>query len=94
VNGQSGSTNSLYAAANFTLPTNVDTLFLEGNATRAPAIAMPSFGFAPSFDAFASKPATVNLAIESEPPGAATSRCRPPVTSTSATRSTATPRNP
>jgi Ca2+-binding RTX toxin-like protein len=32
--GQSGSTDSVYAAANFTLPTNVDTLILEGsNAT-------------------------------------------------------------
>jgi hypothetical protein len=32
--GQSGSTYTLYAAANFTLPTNVDTLFLEGNASQ------------------------------------------------------------
>jgi hypothetical protein len=32
--GQSGSTDSLYAAANFTLPTNVDTLFLEGSASQ------------------------------------------------------------
>jgi serralysin len=32
--GQSGSTDSVYAAANFVLPTNVDTLFLEGNATQ------------------------------------------------------------
>jgi hypothetical protein len=32
--GQSGSTDSVYAAANFTLSTNVDTLFLEGNATQ------------------------------------------------------------
>jgi len=30
--GQAGSTDTIYAAANFTLPTNVDTLFLEGNA--------------------------------------------------------------
>jgi Ca2+-binding RTX toxin-like protein len=29
--GQAGSTDAIYAAANFTLPTNVDTLFLEGN---------------------------------------------------------------
>jgi hypothetical protein len=28
--GQAGSTDTVYAAANFTLPTNVDTLFLEG----------------------------------------------------------------
>src|SRR6202035_2132238 len=32
--GQSGSTDSVYAAASFVLPTNVDTLFLEGNATQ------------------------------------------------------------
>ncbi len=32
--GQAGSTDKVYAAANFTLPTNVDTLFLEGNASR------------------------------------------------------------
>jgi Ca2+-binding RTX toxin-like protein len=32
--GQSGSTDKVYAAANFTLPTNVDTLFLEGNASH------------------------------------------------------------
>jgi hypothetical protein len=31
--GQAGSTDAVYAAANFTLPTNVDTLFLEGNAS-------------------------------------------------------------
>ncbi len=31
--GQAGSTDTVYAAANFTLPTNVDTLFLEGNAS-------------------------------------------------------------
>ncbi len=31
--GQSGSTDRVYAAANFTLPTNVDTLYLEGNAS-------------------------------------------------------------
>jgi serralysin len=30
--GQAGSTDAVYTAANFTLPTNVDTLFLEGNA--------------------------------------------------------------
>jgi Ca2+-binding RTX toxin-like protein len=29
--GQAGSTDTVYAAANFTLPTNVDTLFLEGS---------------------------------------------------------------
>jgi serralysin len=32
--GQSGSTDKVYAAANFTLPTNVDTLLLEGNASH------------------------------------------------------------
>jgi serralysin len=33
--GQAGSTDTVYAAVNFTLPTNVDTLFLEGsNATH------------------------------------------------------------
>jgi Ca2+-binding RTX toxin-like protein len=32
--GQSGSNDTVYAAANFTLPVNVDTLFLEGNATQ------------------------------------------------------------
>ena len=32
--GQAGSTDTVYAAANFTLPTNVDTLFLEGNASQ------------------------------------------------------------
>ena len=32
--GQSGSTDKVYAAANFTLPTNVDTLFLENNASH------------------------------------------------------------
>ncbi len=32
--GQTGSTDKVYAAANFTLPTNVDTLFLEGNASQ------------------------------------------------------------
>jgi len=31
--GQAGSTDTVYAAANFTLPANVDTLFLEGNAS-------------------------------------------------------------
>jgi Ca2+-binding RTX toxin-like protein len=30
--GQAGSTDTVYAAASFTLPTNVDTLYLEGNA--------------------------------------------------------------
>ena len=30
--GQAGSTNTVYAAANFTLPTGVDTLFLEGSS--------------------------------------------------------------
>jgi Ca2+-binding RTX toxin-like protein len=30
--GQAGSTDNVYAAANFTLPTNVDTLFLEGSS--------------------------------------------------------------
>jgi autotransporter passenger strand-loop-strand repeat protein len=32
--GKAGSTDTVYAAANFTLPTNVDTLFLEGNASH------------------------------------------------------------
>jgi Ca2+-binding RTX toxin-like protein len=32
--GQSGSTDTVYAAANFVLPTNVDTLLLEGNASQ------------------------------------------------------------
>ena len=32
--GLSGSTDTVYAAANFTLPTSVDTLFLEGNASH------------------------------------------------------------
>ena len=32
--GQAGSTDTVYAAANFVLPTNVDTLFLEGNASQ------------------------------------------------------------
>jgi len=32
--GQAGSTDTVYTAANFTLPTNVDTLFLEGNASH------------------------------------------------------------
>jgi hypothetical protein len=32
--GQASSTDTVYAAANFTLPTNVDTLFLEGNASH------------------------------------------------------------
>jgi len=32
--GQAGSTDTVYAAASFTLPTNVDTLFLEGNASH------------------------------------------------------------
>jgi len=32
--GQAGSTDTVYAAANFVLPTNVDTLFLEANASR------------------------------------------------------------
>ena len=32
--GQAGSTDTVYAAADFTLPTNVDTLFLEGNASH------------------------------------------------------------
>jgi autotransporter passenger strand-loop-strand repeat protein len=31
--GQAGSTDTVYTAANFTLPANVDTLFLEGNAS-------------------------------------------------------------
>jgi len=30
--GQASSTDTVYAAANYTLPANVDTLFLEGNA--------------------------------------------------------------
>jgi len=30
--GQAGSTDTVYTAASYTLPTNVDTLFLEGNA--------------------------------------------------------------
>jgi autotransporter passenger strand-loop-strand repeat protein/uncharacterized repeat protein (TIGR03803 family) len=32
--GQAGSTDTVYAAASFTLPTNVDTLFLEGTASH------------------------------------------------------------
>jgi VCBS repeat-containing protein len=32
--GQAGSTDTVYAAASFTLPTNVDTLFLEGSASH------------------------------------------------------------
>jgi len=32
--GQAGSTDTVYAAVNFTLPTNVDTLFLEANASQ------------------------------------------------------------
>jgi hypothetical protein len=32
--GQASSTDTVYAAASFTLPTNVDTLFLEGNASH------------------------------------------------------------
>src|SRR5580700_4508742 len=32
--GQAGSTDTVYAAADFVLPTNVDTLFLEGNASQ------------------------------------------------------------
>jgi Ca2+-binding RTX toxin-like protein len=32
--GQSGSTDTIYAAANYTLPTNVDTLLLEGKASQ------------------------------------------------------------
>ncbi len=32
--GQASSTDTVYAAANFTLPTNVDTLFLEGTASH------------------------------------------------------------
>jgi len=32
--GQANSTDTVYAAANFTLPTNVDTLFLEGSASQ------------------------------------------------------------
>jgi Ca2+-binding RTX toxin-like protein len=34
VTGQAGSTDTVYAAVNFTLPTNVDTLFLEGTASQ------------------------------------------------------------
>jgi Ca2+-binding RTX toxin-like protein len=34
VSGQATSTDTVYAAANFTLPTNVDTMFLEGNASH------------------------------------------------------------
>jgi hypothetical protein len=34
VAGQASSTDTVYAAANFTLPTNVDTLLLEGNASH------------------------------------------------------------
>jgi Ca2+-binding RTX toxin-like protein len=32
--GQAGSTDTIYAAASFTLPTNVDALFLEGSASH------------------------------------------------------------
>ncbi len=32
--GQSSSNDTVYAAVSFTLPTNVDTLFLEGNASQ------------------------------------------------------------
>jgi Ca2+-binding RTX toxin-like protein len=32
--GRASSTDTVYAAANFVLPTNVDTLFLEGNASQ------------------------------------------------------------
>jgi len=32
--GQAGSTDTVYAAANYTLPTNVDTLFLEAGAAQ------------------------------------------------------------
>ena len=32
--GQAGSTDTVYAAANFVLPANVDTLFLEGTAAQ------------------------------------------------------------
>src|SRR3984957_7457688 len=32
--GQASSTDTVYAAASFTLPTNVDTLFLEGTASH------------------------------------------------------------
>jgi hypothetical protein len=32
--GQANSTDTVYTAANFTLPTNVDTLFLEANASQ------------------------------------------------------------
>jgi hypothetical protein len=32
--GQASSTDTIYAAANFTLPTNVDMLLLEGNASQ------------------------------------------------------------
>jgi len=31
--GETGSTDTVYTAANYTLPTNVDTLFLEGNTS-------------------------------------------------------------
>src|SRR6202035_1040716 len=34
VSGQASSTDTVYAAASFTLPTNVDTMFLEGNASH------------------------------------------------------------
>ncbi len=32
--GQAGSSDTVYAAASFTLPTNVDTLFLEATASH------------------------------------------------------------
>jgi len=35
--GQAGSNDAVYAAANFTLPTNVDTLFLEASASQGTA---------------------------------------------------------
>jgi hypothetical protein len=35
--GQAGSNDTVHAAANFALPTNVDTLFLEGNASLGTA---------------------------------------------------------
>jgi hypothetical protein len=35
--GQAGSTDAVYAAANYILPNNVDTLFLEGNASQGTA---------------------------------------------------------
>ncbi len=35
--GQAGSADTVYAAANYILPTNVDTLFLEGNASQGRA---------------------------------------------------------